>query len=247
MGFVLVLSAVRPRLRALASRLFRRRVVWLPTIWGVLLCCALGAAFAATFVTHINGWLSVNEPAVGKDGRGARALIVEGWLEPPELDQVPAAFSRGHYERVITTGGPIPKSFESGTWMTYAERAAAYLRAHGLAQVPMTPVPGPASTRDRTYWTAVEVRRWAERSGARLDAVDVFSGGTHALRSRMVYRLAMGDAVEVGALAARPVNYDPSRWWTSSAGAKAVVMETVAVVWTVCCFWPSPLQERSER
>ena len=218
----------------------RRRVVWLPTLWGVLLLCALGAAFALTFGPHLDEWLAVNEPAVGKDGRGARALVVEGWLEPPELDQALEAFSRGHYERVITTGGPIPKSFEAGTWTTYAERAAAYLRAHGVDQVPVTPVVGPASTRDRTFWTAVEVRRWKERSGARLDSVDVFSGGTHALRSRMVYRLAMGDAVEVGALAARPFSYDPAHWWTSSAGAKAVMMETVAIAWTVCCFWPPP-------
>jgi hypothetical protein len=229
---------VRTYLRTLGSRLFRRRVVWVPTLWGALLLLGLGVATAAAFASSIDGWLAPSAPAVGADRRGARTLVIEGWLEPEELDQALQAFERGRYDRVVTTGGPILNWWESRAWKTYADRAAAYLQAHGLSGAPVTPVPGPASTQDRTFRMAIAVRTWAARSEIQLDAIDLFSAGTHARRSRMLYQLALGSEVEVGVLAAAPSDYDLNRWWTSSGGVKAVVMESVAVAWTACCFWP---------
>ena len=214
--------------------------MWLPTLWGALLLLGLGTAACAAFAASIDGWLAPTAPALGADLHGARMLIVEGWLEPSELDQALGAFERGRYERVVTTGGPISGWWESRAWKTYAERAAAYLQAHGLSGAPITPVPGPASTQDRTFRMALGVREWAARSGVQLDAIDLFSAGTHARRSRMIYELALGEEVEVGVLAAAPSDYDLNHWWTSSGGVKAVVMETVAVAWTACCFWPPP-------
>jgi len=237
---------VRRQLRALGARLFRQRVVWLPTVWGALLLLACGAALALTFALHVDGWLAPRELAAGADGRGARTLVVEGWLEPSELDQAIETFRRGRYERVVVTGGPVPDWSDTGAWKTFADRAAAYLRSRGLTQVPVAPVPEPAVATDRTFRSAIEVGRWAERSGIRLDAIDVFSSGTHMLRSRMDFQLALGDAVEVGAWAATPEGYDQEHWWTTSAGAKAVLTETVSVAWTVCCFWPQRPRAGSE-
>jgi len=69
---------------------------------------------------------------------------------------------------------------------------------------------------------------------------DVYSVGVHTRRSRTIYRLALGGDVEVGALAARPVDYDDERWWASSTGAKKTLNEVVSLAWTACCFWPEP-------
>jgi hypothetical protein len=228
--------------------LFRRRHVWLPTLWGTAALLGALAAIAAALVASAPAYLAVTEPARGADGNGARLLIVEGWLEDRELDQAVALFRGGHYERIVTTGGPI----ESWTgmpvpWQDYAERGARYLAAHGLADATIDAVPAPASAQDRTFLSAVVVRDWAAHQRIRLDAVDLLSVGEHARRSRMMFRAAFGPEVEVGVIAARPTFHDTQRWWKTSIGAKAVLGESISLAWTVCCFWPPAVGSHEER
>lgn len=220
--------------------LFRRRPVWVPTLWGALVLLAGAAALVVAFAFTVNGWLAQNQPARGPGGRGAGTLVVEGWLTEPGLAQAVAAFQRGHYERVVTTGGPIEPWADVGQWGTFAARAAAYLRGHVPPGVPVVAVPAPDTLLDRTHLNAVMLRDWAGRSKVDLQAIDLVSSGVHTRRSGMAYRLALGPAVEVGVLAAVPEEYDASRWWATSTGTKATIGEVLSVVWTACCFWPGP-------
>ncbi len=151
------------------------------------------------------------------------------------------------YESVVVTGGPIESWQDLRIWRSYPERAAAYLRTHGLEGVPLATAVAPASAQDRSFLSAVVFREWAREKGLTLDAVDVFSAGVHARRSRLVYQMALGGGVQVGVLAARPKDYDPERWWRTSAGAKAVVGESLSLAWTKCCFWPAPPGSHEER
>ena len=219
--------------------LLRRHQVWLPTPAGWLVLLAALALALVVLARSAHGWLAVDAPARGADGRGARTLVVEGWLDPPDIEQAVAAFRRGRYERVLTTGGPIEPWLDTGGWQTFAVRGASYLREHGLSEVPVIAVPAPETVHERTYVSALMLRDWARRSGTALEAIDLYSAGVHARRSRLVYRMALGDGVEVGALAAQPQRYDAKRWWTSSAGAKAVLDEAISLAWTLCCFWPA--------
>ncbi len=218
--------------------LFRRRQVWLPTFLGALLACALVAALAVAGALLIGPFLAQSDPAHGPDGHGARTLVVEGWLDEAGLDEAIAAFRRGRYERIVTSGGPIDSWREGQTATHYAERAAGYLKHHGLADVPIAAASAPASAQDRTFLSAVVVRDWVRREGLNPDAIDVYSDGVHARRSRMVYRLAFGPSVAVGMLAATPRKYDLEHWWRTSQGAKTVLDESLSLVWTACCFWP---------
>jgi hypothetical protein len=222
------------------SRLFRRREVWLPTLWGWLLLLAIAVATIVALGLSARSLLALDAPARGPEGRGARTLIVEGWLTDTELAQAVVAFKRGRYERVLTSGGPIEPWIDVGNWRNFALRSAAYLRSHGVTEVPVIAVQAPDTKKDRSYLNALMVREWAQREGVALTAVDVYSAGVHARRSRMVYRMALGDGVEVGAMAARPGDYDDERWWASSTGAKTTLNEVVSIAWTQCCFWPEP-------
>jgi hypothetical protein len=218
-------------------RLLRRREVLLPTLWGWLVIVALLAGGAWALALSIGGWLAVSEPLP------TRVLVVEGWLPERELDDA-AAYARAQgYERVITTGGPI-ESFSA--FASYAERAADHLRkrAPGLA---VDAVPAPATAQDRTYASAVWLRDWAARERVALEAFDLYTLGAHARRSRMLYRLAFGDGVQVGIVAGAPRRADPRRWWTSSEAAKAVWLESASVAWTWCCFRPPPRGSHEER
>lgn len=218
--------------------LLRRRSVWVPTPWGLALLLLLVVAAALVFARYIGVHLSRSEPARGADGRGAQTLVVEGWLPAGGLDAAVAAFRAGRYERVVVSGGPFEDWPEDKRFATYAERATDYLKRHGLADATVTAAPAPSTANDRTFVSAVVVRDWAAKSGTRLGAIDLFSSGVHAHRSRLVFRMAFGPSVEIGVLAAPPVDHDPARWWTTSAGAKAVLGETLSVAWTHCCFWP---------
>ena len=225
----------------------RRRTVWLPTLWGWGALLAASATSIVVMAFAATAWLAPNHPADGADGTGARVLIVEGWLDGPDLDQAIIAFRRGRYERIVTTGGPINAWFDVSAARNYAERSAAYLKTHGLANAQIDAVAAPASAQDRTFLSAVVVREWAQRSGVALSAVDLFSAGVHARRSHRLYQMAFGPGVTVGVLASRPAEFDAAHWWRSSAGTKAVMGETLSLAWTTCCFWPPAPGSHEER
>lgn len=229
------------------ATLFRRREVWVPTLSGWLLALAIAAALLAVLGLGAADFLMLHEPALGRDGRGARTMVVEGWLDEADLDQAIAAIRGGHYERVLTTGGPIESWNDARVWKSFAERAAGYLKAQGLSAIPVIAVPAPASAQDRTFLSAVMVRVWAQRAGVTLTALDLYSADVHARRSRLLFRMAFGPTVEVGVLASAPRDHDAQRWWSSSAGAKAVVGEALSLAWTKCCFWPAAPGTHEER
>ncbi|HSC65096.1 MAG TPA: ElyC/SanA/YdcF family protein [Caldimonas sp.] len=216
--------------------MFRRRQIWMPTWWTALLLIVAVAASALVALRQLATFLALEAPAATRDGRGAQTLIVEGWLDEDALDAAIALIARGRYERVIASGGPIEGWRESQPWPTYAERAADYLRRHGVSATPVIAVAAPPAAQDRTFVSATVVRDWLREHAGPLDAVDLFSGGVHARRSRRVFQAAFGPGVEVGVFAAPPRRYTLAHWWRTSEGAKAVLDEAIALTWTVCCF-----------
>ncbi len=215
-------------------RLFQRRALWVPTLWGwlVLLLVGAGGFFGAAFGIH--GFLATTELV------HARLLVVEGWLAPAALEQALATWHDGGYERLATTGGPIDSAPEFCPYPTWAQRAAAWFKQHGVPDAALAAVDAPASRQDRTFLSAVIVREWAKQHDPALASLDVFSSAVHSRRTRLLYRMAFGPAVAVGIVAAHPDNYDARRWWASSIGAEAVLAETLKLAWTKCFFWPGP-------
>jgi hypothetical protein len=216
-------------------KLARRHEIWLPTFLGGLILFAFAGAAATVASLCIHPFLAPDEPAPG-----AQLLVVEGWLEPRELDQAVAAFKNGQYQMIVTTGGPIEHWAELSGASNYAELAANYLRKHGLESAVLAAVPADATTQDRTFLSAARLRDWTSKRGLEPAAMDVFSAGTHARRSRMLYRMVFGPNTRVGILSARSPQYDEDHWWRSSAGVRSVMGEAISVAWTACCFHPPP-------
>lgn len=210
-----------------------RQTVWLPTVrgWLAIVLLILVALFTAVRTLYI--YLAPNRPT------GVGVLVVEGWMDPPELDQAIEMFNSGAYDAVVTTGGPLPPWPGSSSYASFAERAAAYLKQNGLENDVVFVISTSAVNWDRTYSSAVEVRRWAARSKVTMGTFDVVSRGPHARRSWELYRLAFGEESRIGVRAADPSDYDSNAWWRTSAGVKAVLVEAIALAWVKCCFWPS--------
>lgn len=216
--------------------LFRRRLVPVPTLWGGLALLVLAAVLAVALGRAAGPWLAVTAPARAADGAPSKVLIVEGWLGRAELEAA-AEYARTHgVRRVIASGGPDDDSFSP--FPSYAERAATVMRPL-LPGVPVDAVVSPTTASDRTYVSALQVRAWMEERQLPRDAIDVYSRGVHARRTRWLYEMAFGRSTAVGVIAGAPRDQDEARWWTSSRAARAVMGEALALAWTACCFWPS--------
>lgn len=222
-------------------RLLQRREIWLPTMLGWLLLFSFAGVLSLLVALNIHRYLAPNAPVPG-----ARLFIVEGWLSPKELDQALARFNAGHYEMIVTTGGPIERWQELIGISNYADLAARYLRQQGLGAAELVSIPSPASAQDRTYLSAVSVRLWTDKNHGSISKVDVFSSGVHARRSQLLYGLALGEKAQIGVLSAIPTEYEPERWWHSSVGVKAILGEVVGLAWTICCFRPGPHGSHAE-
>lgn len=214
--------------------LFQQRRVWLPTVWGWLLLLILGVVMSFFGLRHLYSFLAPNEPV------GAHILVVEGWLAPEELHQAAQAIRKGGYERVVTTGGPILGWPELSIHTSYASVAADFLTQHGVPRDMILVVPTPESAQDRTFLSAVVLRDSAQKLGMNLDAIDLFSSGAHARRSRLLFQMAFGPEVRVGVLSARPTGYDPDAWWRTSSGKESVLLQSIGMIWAKCFFWPGP-------
>lgn len=217
----------------MALQLLRRRSVPVPTAFGLLVLLLAFALVLALAVWRLPRFLEASAPG----GRGL--LVVEGWMSREGMRFAAERFRAGGYELMVVAGGPLDGPECGGVGPTYADRAAAEMRRLGIVEPSLAVVPAPASAQDRTYRSAVSVRQWLERTGRRVESLDVLSQGPHTRRSRALYQLALGDGIRVGSIAA-PTDYPLEGWWRHSTGAKEVLTEAIGYTWAVCCFRPGP-------
>jgi hypothetical protein len=208
----------------LKPRLFRKRDCWVPTARGWFTLFILALAALVTAARSANSFFSPNQPVA------ADVLVVEGWLPDDALRGAIGEFRHGHYKILLTSGGPSPDlaRFSCRTW---AEFAAINLAAMGLETNFIVAVPSGYSTRDRTYSSALAVRDRLLSTNGSWQNINVYSQSTHSRRARLLFQIALGKRAKVGILAYPDTHYNPSHWWTSSAGARSVVDEGLAYVY----------------
>jgi hypothetical protein len=206
-----------------------RREVWLPS-WRLVLVLFL--VFAGTGLLAIRGlclFLSQNIRV------GGTVLVMEGW--PPDfvVEATVAEFRRGGYERILVTGGAIPKGRPLSEWKSYAEVGATTLRRLGVPADRVIPIPGGEVDRDRTFDSALELRHWMMGEGGIPPVVQVVTCGPHARRTRMMFQAALGPGTRVGMIAVPDPAYPAAHWWINSIGFRETIAETVA--YTYARFW----------
>ena len=212
-------------------RLLTRREVLLPTPLAWAMIAVLFGAMFVVGVSRVHDFLAVEAPLGNAD-----VLVVEGWLSESELAQALAIYRDGDYRKLLTSGGPIERWAELIGFSGYAELAADYFKRHGVPEDQVFAIPAPVSAQDRTFLSAVKVREWLKTNGLGPVSMDVVTSGTHARRTRYLYRAAIGPLGSIGVLAVEPSGYQQSTWWQSSSGVKAVLTEFISLSWTICCF-----------
>lgn len=226
--------APRTNPRRLAAGLLQRRECLVPTWRGWLALATVLGLLVAVALRSACAFLTVHDPAPGG------ILVVEGWLSPSDARAAVAEFRQHSYRALYVTGGPIEPESPLASFGSYAELTADALRRCGADAATLHAVPGPLVARDRSYSTALALKKALRESGTPLDTITVMTGATHSRRSRLIYEKAFSPGTRVGTIALKEGEFDPARWWTSSAGFRTVTSEVIAYLYARFLFHPAP-------
>ena len=211
-------------------RLFSRRERWGLTLAGWLGVAIMAGGVILSMTPRIHGFMAGDQPVRG------RILVVEGWIPDYAISGAVAEFRQHAYKKVIAVGGPILLGSHLSGFGSYAELANVRLQSLGIAEDEVVVLETGDIRKDRTFQSAVAVKRWAALHDADLDGLDVYTLGVHARRSRLLFQKAFGDGVSVGVIAASDRSYDPDDWWKTSNGTRTVIAELIAYVYAALFF-----------
>ena len=170
----------------------------------------------------------------------AKVLVVEGWTHVYGVDAAVQEFKSGHYERILTTGGPVEGiGTSSSIYDTDAWQSARLLKEAGISTEDVQSVPSRFVGRDRTYNSAVALRNWFREHDPHVNNINVLTEDAHARRTWLLFQEALGPGVEVGIVSAPNPDYDGSHWWRSSEGVREVLSEGIAYIYAKFFFWPA--------
>jgi len=202
-----------------------------PIGWG-LLSMVVGAV-TVSLVLFAYPFLAPTQPVDGE------VLVVEGWLPDYALEKVKDRFQYGNYKLLITTGGNLTIGHHLSKHKTWAEVAAATLHAQGVPLGKIILAPTITTPRkDRTYDTALVVKKSLSEKGFNQTSIDVVSLGAHSRRTWLMFKRVF-PLVNVGVVTLDPKDYDITQWWISSAGVRDVISEAIAYLYARLIFSPS--------
>ena len=187
---------------------------------------------ALVFVLTIHDFLAISRPVVGN------ILVVEAWIwNSSAIKEAADEFIRGHYEWLVTVGGPIGEE-RSSDQKNSAVLAAIKLRELGVDKSRIIVLPVSDVTFHRTYASALTLRNWLISSKIETTGINVVTLGAHARKSLVLFKRALGPKTKVGVIAGTEDDYDQSRWWLSARGIYVTMRKTLGYLYAV--FWPIP-------
>ena len=200
-------------------KLFQRRTVWLPTVFGwACILIAIGS-LGLLFCLKGEAFLSPTERLP------AKVLVVEGWIGIEGIRAAKAEFERDGYDFIVTTGGLTGERWKEQRW-SYAEMAEKELIRCGVSKDRIIMAPAPDVDSQRTFESAMAVRKSLLAHGNPPEALNVFTLGVHARRSRLIFTKSFPPGTKVGVIAWVPPGYESPQWWRSSERADDLLKET---------------------
>lgn len=206
-------------------RLIHRQQKWTLTLQGWVVVFTLSATLIIFTITHIQPFLSLTSPVK------ADVLVVEGWLPDYALKYALTEFENGSYNKIVTTGGPLPTGYYLAKYKTFAELSAATLKTLGLAKEKLIVVTAPDVIKDRTYASAVTFRQWLLNSNLNIQSINLYTFDVHARRSWLIFKEVLAPKIKTGVIAAKTLDYEPNKWWVSSEGVRSVISEGIAYIY----------------
>lgn len=211
--------------------LSRRQEKWVLMFINLLFALIFATSFIWSMLNNIYSFLAINAPIK------ADILVVEGWIPDYALKEAIDEFKNGDYQKLVTTGLPLEKGYYLAQYKNSADLAAATLIALSFEPDKIIAVPGQKVTKNRTAASAIALSRWIQNSDLKIKSINLYSFGTHARRSWLIFKQALAPEIKVGIIAVAPLNYEPKQWWVSSAGFRSVINETIAYLYARFVDW----------
>jgi uncharacterized SAM-binding protein YcdF (DUF218 family) len=166
-------------------------------------------------------------------------LVVEGWLPPSVVQKLACRYAAKNYQRIIVARGLFKgrSPYESGEYQ--GKYMAEALVQSGIPKDRVHLVFFDSVKVDRTYHSALAVRKWCQERGKNIESMELATIGPHARRSRLLFQRAFGDETKIGVIALEDDQYDPQHWWRSSAGVREVPFELIAYIYAKFFFSPN--------
>jgi hypothetical protein len=218
----LVAEAERTTLRsAVLKGLVVRRERWILSWPARLLALVLVLGTVAILGRQLGTFLAVTSPV------GGQFLVVEGWMPSYAYREAAVQFRKGAYQKAIAAG---TLDWDAGGELSQHFGGEKLIR-FGIPRDRVVTTSSDEIEHDRTFHAALAVKRWLREQGVATASIDVVTIGAHARRSRLLYEMALGPAVKVGVIALEDRRFDPSYWWRSSPGVRAVLGEGIAYLY----------------
>ena len=201
-----------------------------PIGWGFL--TVVIGMISIIFILGVYPFLAPMHPVEGE------ILVVEGWLPDYSLKKIKERFQQGKYELLITTGGNLTVGHHLSKYKTWSELAAATLGEQGFPLEKIILAPADNTPRkDRTYSTALAVKKRLSAKGLNPSSMDLVSLGAHSRRTWLMFKKVF-PSTNVGIITLKPKDYNINQWWKSSAGVRDIISETLAYFYARFIFSP---------
>jgi len=199
--------------------LFQRRTIRCPTVLGWLILLTLAAAPCLFWWFRGESFLSLTER------QPAEILVVEGWIGNEALKAAAVEFKQDGAGYIVTTGGLSNERWSEKRY-GYAEMARYELTRAGVPADRIIAAPAVQVETQRTFEMAAAAWRTVQTKLPPPAAINVFTIGPHARRSRLVFAKVFGSGVKVGVVAWNPPIYQNEPWWYFSDRADEFLKET---------------------
>ncbi len=212
--------------------IIKKKEKWVATWFGNLLKLLALFIIIILFVKSIHPFLALTKSVESK------ILVVEGFIPDFAMVAAKSIFMEGQYELMIITGKKKLKGAFVDEFENDGLQSAATLEKIGFDTTKIEVITiGEDVKKDRTYATALAVKKWLKTNG-KPNILNVVTLGCHARRSHLLFEKAMENDVTVGIIAIEDIRYDPKKWWKSSMGFRSVIDETVAYIYARFFFYP---------
>jgi hypothetical protein len=212
--------------------LVRRKEQWALSTRGRIVAFAVFLTLSGVFVFASRPFLALTNRV------DTQYLVVEGWVPNYALEESMAEFKAGHYKMIFTVGADPLTGVNIEPGDSVATEAFKRLKWLGMDPDLVKAVPAHIKYRNRTFESAVALRRYIEENHLPVTGINVVTLGAHGRRSRLLFEDAFGDQARVGVISVVNREYDPKRWWKYSEGVREVIGESIAYVYARFFFHP---------
>ncbi len=120
-----------------------------------------------------------------------------------------------------------------------AEVAREELKALGFPDSLMVVVNAPDVQYNRTYTSALAVRKWMQNRYSVPPSFNIFTESVHARRTWLLYRKAFEEPVSIGIVASPSTNFHQENWWKVREGRFFVAEQLLKYIYAKCLFFPT--------